>query len=121
MIEVHVTSGATDARVIAAAILHDVVEDSEWTLADLAAAGMPTAVIRAVDAVTKRAGEEYSLLVARAAADPIGRAVKLADNADNSSPDQLAPLPVEKRQRVIAKYASARVVLADSMGLQVAA
>lgn len=108
-------------EVVAAAILHDVVEDSPWTLGALSAAGMPPAVVRGVDAVTKREGEDYTLLVERAAADPIGRLVKLSDNADNSSAEQLAPLPVAKRERVVAKYAAARVVLAASMGLSLAA
>lgn len=108
-------------EVVAAAILHDVVEDSQWTLTDLAEAGMPDSVVMAVDSVTKREGEPYELLVSRAAADRIGRLVKLSDNADNSSADQLAPLPAAKRARVIAKYAAARVVLASSLGLHVAA
>lgn len=107
--------------VIAAAILHDIVEDSAWSLEHLTAAGMPLAVVRGVDAVTKQAGEDHTLLVERAAADPTGRRVKLSDNADNSSADQLAPLPVAKRELVIARYAQARVILASSLGLQVAA
>ena len=61
------------------AILHDVVEDSGWSLESLRDEGFSESVIQAVDAVTKRAGEDYFAFVRRAAASPIGRNVKLAD------------------------------------------
>lgn len=53
--------------VVAAALLHDVVEDSCWTLDDLADEGFPSAVVDAVDSVTKRADETYFDAVTRAA------------------------------------------------------
>jgi hypothetical protein len=40
-------------------------------------------VLAALDSVTKRAGEDYEAFVERAAANPIGRRVKLADLRDN--------------------------------------
>lgn len=70
-----------DAQIVAA--LHDVVEKSDWTLAKLQEEGFPEAVVAAVDALTKRDGETYEALVARAAVDPLAREVKLADLADN--------------------------------------
>ncbi len=66
-----------------AAILHDVVEDSGTTLADLRRAGFSPRVLRAVDAMTRRDGEPYDDSVARAASDPVGRAIKIADLEDN--------------------------------------
>jgi (p)ppGpp synthase/HD superfamily hydrolase len=66
-----------------AAVLHDVVEDTPWTLEALAAEGFAPEVLAAVDALTRREGESYEAFVARAGADPIGRAVKLADLAEN--------------------------------------
>ena len=66
-----------------AGVLHDVVEDCGWSLDDLRVEGFSEPVIRAVEAVTKREGERYDDFVARAAADPIGRRVKLADLEDN--------------------------------------
>ncbi|MEM8781274.1 MAG: HD domain-containing protein [Planctomycetota bacterium] len=65
------------------AILHDVVEDTPWTLGMLRDEGFAADVITAVDAVTKRDGEEYPDFVERSAADPLGRRVKLADLEDN--------------------------------------
>jgi (p)ppGpp synthase/HD superfamily hydrolase len=94
-----------------AALLHDVVEDTDVTLDDLRAAGYPDEVVSAVDSVTRRAGEAYIDMVCRAAADPIGRLVKLADNANNSDEARLAKLPPEQARRLREKYAQARRVL----------
>ena len=72
----------TDERITA--VLHDVVEDSDVTLDALRAAGFSEIVIQAIESVTKRPGESYESFVLRAAANPIGRRVKLADLEDNS-------------------------------------
>ena len=66
-----------------AAVLHDVVEDSAWTLDDLRARGFADEVVRAVDALTRRDGEDYDAFVDRAAAHPVARRVKIADLEDN--------------------------------------
>ena len=65
------------------AVLHDVVEDSHWTLADLRAKGFPEHVVAAVDCLTKREGEPYEALVERARGNRLARQVKLADLEDN--------------------------------------
>lgn len=70
-----------EARMVAA--LHDVVEKTEWTLEDLADEGFPAAVVRGVDAMTRREGESWNAYLARAVADPLGRQVKRADVQDN--------------------------------------
>jgi (p)ppGpp synthase/HD superfamily hydrolase len=75
-----------------AATLHDVLEDTVTTAEDLRTAGCPEPVITAVRALTKHHGEPLDQAIARAAADPIARAVKRADIADNSAPDRLALL-----------------------------
>lgn len=64
------------------AVLHDVVEDTPYSLDDIEDRFGPT-VTEAVDALTKRNGETYSEFVDRAAANPIARCVKLADIEDN--------------------------------------
>ncbi len=108
------TALGQDEATIAAAWLHDVVEDTDLTLADLAAEGMPAPVIAAVDAVTVRPNEDYFAAVARAARNPIGALVKWADNWHNSSTAQLRCFTPTRRATKIAKYARAREILADS-------
>lgn len=96
-----------------AAALHDLIEDTDWTLDDLRAEGFPPEVVDAVDSVTKRDGEDYFDMVRRAASDPIGRWVKLADNLDNADPERAAQLPPDVRARLAEKYADARSILGE--------
>ena len=64
-------------------VLHDVVEDTDWTFKDLEEEGFPSAITQALDSVTKREGEAYEDFVKRSASNPLGRKVKLADLEDN--------------------------------------
>ena len=97
---------------VAAALLHDVVEDSDRTIDDLRAAGMPNGVCAAVDALTKRNGDDYEAAIRRAAADPVAVHVKAADMADNADPARLALLNPELRDRLTTKYTEGRRLLA---------
>lgn len=101
---------AGDENAVAAAWLHDVVEDTAVTLADLEEA-FPAEVTIAVDALTRRAGEAPADYYARVRAVPLALTVKLADLADNSDPQRLARLDAATRERLIAKYARARAEL----------
>ena len=94
-----------------AGVLHDVLEDTPITADDLRGRGCPEAVVRAVESVSRRPGESYGDMVRRAAADPLGRLVKLADNRHNSDEGRLAALPAEQAERLRAKYARAREFL----------
>ncbi|QTR04934.1 phosphohydrolase, partial [Saccharothrix algeriensis] len=69
-----------------AAVLHDVVEDTAVTAADLLAAGCPAPVVDTVVALSHRPGEPQEDYLRRVAADPVAVAVKRADIADNTSP-----------------------------------
>jgi (p)ppGpp synthase/HD superfamily hydrolase len=69
------------ARIVG--VLHDVLEDTPTTLADLLSAGYSQEICEAVDCLTRRAGEPYEEMIARVAANPIARRVKLADLDDN--------------------------------------
>ncbi len=66
-----------------AAVLHDVIEDTEVTLAELEGAGYPDAVVHAVDCLTQREGETYAEYIERLSTDPIATVVKVADLRDN--------------------------------------
>jgi hypothetical protein len=95
-----------------AGVLHDVVEDCGWSIDDLRAEGFSEAVLRAVEAVTKRDGETYDEFVARAAADPIGRRVKLADLEDNCDLRRIHH-PTEKDFARIEKYRRAIAMIRE--------
>lgn len=82
-----------------AAVLHDVVEDTEWTVDRLRAEGFSESVLRALEAVTHRAGEAYEDFIRRAAADPIGRRVKMADLEDNLDLSRIVQVSDRDRAR----------------------
>jgi hypothetical protein len=95
-----------------AAALHDLLEDTPLTSTDLLAAGCSPRVIAAVEALTRRPGEEYEAFLRRAASDPIARTVKLADIADNADETRLAVLEPAEAARLRSKYERARSILA---------
>lgn len=99
------------------AILHDVVEDTKWTFADLQREGFPKEVIAAVDCLTKRDNEPYESLISRAAANPLARKVKLADLQDNMDVSRLNDFTPEDAKR-FTKYISAwqRLVRVEAPG-----
>lgn len=93
-----------------AAVLHDVVEDTAVTIEQLREEGFPEPVVRAVDALTKRPGESRLEAAARAAADPVARPVKLADNAENMDMSRI-PNPTDKDLARLREYEEVRALL----------
>jgi GTP diphosphokinase / guanosine-3',5'-bis(diphosphate) 3'-diphosphatase len=97
-----------DERIVA--VLHDVVEDSATSFEDLRAEGFSGAVIEALDALTKRPGEGRVDAAKRAARIPLARAVKLADNAENSDLSRIAS-PTQKDFDRLEEYRKVRELL----------
>jgi (p)ppGpp synthase/HD superfamily hydrolase len=73
-----------------AAVLHDVVEDTDVTLAELRQRGYAHEVVEAVDALTHRDDETYHEYVLRLSECAVARPVKLADLQDNYRLDRVA-------------------------------
>ncbi|WP_432130609.1 HD domain-containing protein [Streptomyces tendae] len=94
-----------------AGLLHDVLEDTDWTAAQLLAMGLPLRVVGAVKDVTNQPGVPYEEKIRRIIRSNDATLVKIADNAHNSRPDRAAQLPEEKRARLAAKYQAARDAL----------
>jgi (p)ppGpp synthase/HD superfamily hydrolase len=97
-----------DARI--AAVLHDLVEDTHWTLDDLRTEGFDEVVVAALDGLTRREGEVYLDFCRRAAMNELARQVKLADIDDNLDPARVAALPEENRS-LSNRYRKARSIL----------
>lgn len=93
-----------------AAVLHDVVEDSDLTLDDLRREGFAEEVVTIVDDLTKRPGEAYEATIKRAGANPASRRIKLADLADNLDLSRL-PSPTDRDYARIKRYEEAVHVL----------
>ncbi len=107
-LRVMLSVATVDERI--AAVLHDVVEDTRFTLEDLLAAGFSTTVVDAVEALTKRPGEHRMEAAVRAAANPIAKRVKLADNADNMDPSRM-PSPTPRDLARLKEYQAVRAFL----------
>ena len=108
-------AGASDAA-IAAALLHDVVEDGLSTIEDLESAGISTRAISLIGQLTRPKETTYEAYVAAIAAsgDRELILIKLADNADNSDPARIALLPPNVAHRAD-RYAAARAVLIPAL------
>jgi len=96
------------------AVLHDTVEDTSLTLARLQEAGFPREVVAAVDALTKREGEEYASSIERVAGNPLAARVKLLDLYDNIDVTRLPELGEWELQRT-AKYHRAILRLREAV------
>ena len=94
-----VTSGV--AQIVA--VLHDVVEDSDTTLANLAERRFGKRILDAVDCVTHRPGETYEAYIDRLATDDIARQVKVSDLRDNLANNRALP-PTPDNLARIARY-----------------
>jgi hypothetical protein len=89
----------------AAALLHDVIEDSGITADDLRAQGIPSDVIDCVLLLTRDVpDEEY---YRRIRSDDFALTVKLADLADNTAESRLSRIAAPKQTELRAKYRKA--------------
>lgn len=102
-----------DAQIVA--LLHDVVEDSDWTIEGLRGEGFSEAILDGVDCLTRREGETYAAFVDRCAAHPLACGVKLADIEDNLDVRRLGPLEARDLSR-LQRYQRSRAVLRSAMG-----
>jgi (p)ppGpp synthase/HD superfamily hydrolase len=93
-----------------AAVLHDVIEDTDVTLAALRIEGYPRPVIDAVDCLTHRDGETYARYIERVATDPMATTVKIADLRDNLRNNKNLPRRPDIVER-IQRYEQALVFL----------
>jgi uncharacterized glyoxalase superfamily protein PhnB len=103
-----------DAQI--SAILHDVVEDSEFTLEDLRAEGFSDSILEAIEALTKRPEESRMEAAYRAVKNKIAREVKLADNTDNMDISRISN-PTEKDFTRLKEYRLVRAILLGERGV----
>jgi (p)ppGpp synthase/HD superfamily hydrolase len=97
-----------DERIVG--VLHDVVEKTGWTLENLRHEGFPDQIIEAVDAVTRRHGEDYFDFVQRTRSNDLGRRVKIMDLKDNIAKARSVQ-QTQQGEEKLAKYEEALVRL----------
>ncbi len=108
----HLAEQMPDECTTITALLHDVVEDTEYTLLDLENMGFPKAVVDAIALMTHDKGVPYMEYVAKIKENPIARTVKLADLQHNSDITRLDVVDKKDLQRV-EKYQKALQLLKE--------
>jgi len=111
----HLAEQMTDEISVCTALLHDVVEDTVVTLADLQKQ-FPPEVTEAVALLTHEEGVDYFDYVRAIRQNPVAVKVKLADLAHNSNETRAAccNVPPEKLLRWKEKYRRAREILLET-------
>lgn len=94
-----------------AAVLHDVVEDSDWTIDMLREEGFSSSTLFALSLLSKE-GDDYEAYIKAIYHDPIAREVKLRDLEHNSKITRLKGLRKKDFDR-IEKYHKAYTYLKD--------
>ena len=95
------------------ALLHDTVEDTPVTLPYLARL-FAAPMIDAIDALTRREGENYEAYLQRVASNELAVWVKRADIEDNTDPERLSRLDEKSRERLVDKYEFALAYLNEA-------
>ncbi|GLI36296.1 hypothetical protein [Desulforhabdus amnigena] len=88
-------------RVIA--VLHDVIEDTVFSLENLRDEGFSNDILEALDCLTRREGETYERFIERVKSHPLAVQVKIADLEDNMDMRRMEKV-TEKDLTRIAKY-----------------
>ena len=109
----HLAEQMTDETTTCIALLHDVVEDTDITLAQLREMGFPDIVVEAVGVLTREHSVPYQEYIKRVKSNPLARIVKLADLEHNSDMSRLQE--IDERSKSLAKrYEKARACLMEA-------
>ena len=108
----HLAEQMPDEDTTIVALLHDVIEDTPYTLDDLRAMGFNEQVLDALALMTHDKRIPYMDYVAKIKGNKIARTVKLADLKHNSDLSRLNNLD-EKAMKRIEKYRQAIALLSE--------
>ena len=101
----HLAEQMSNENTTVVALLHDVVEDSDYTFADLQEMGFSETVLAALRLLTHDESVPYMDYVAAIKKNPVARAVKLADlrhNSDLSRMDEVTEKTLTRREKYLA-------------------
>lgn len=101
----------TEPVLVAAAWLHDVLEDTAVTAQNLLEAGVQPEVVEIVQLLTRTPDVSDDAYYARIGRHPVARRVKLADLDDNTAPWRVRRLEYDVQVRLAEKYRHAREAL----------
>lgn len=108
----HLAEQMSDEYTTIVALLHDIVEDTDYTITDLISMGYPAEVIDAIKLMTHDKSVPYMDYVSEIAKNPIAKAVKLADLKHNSDLTRLDNITQKDLDRA-EKYKKAIEILSE--------
>lgn len=100
----HLAEEMTTEETTIVALLHDLVEDTNYTIEDLTHLGFDQAITDAIALMTHAEGVDYMDYVRKIKSNPIARKVKLADlrhNSDLSRLDAVDEKALQRREKYI--------------------
>ena len=109
----HVAEQMTDEKTTIVALVHDVIEDTSYTLQDLRNLGFDEDVLGALELMTHDKNVPYMDYVAKIKGNAIAKTVKLADLSHNSDLTRLDEINEAALNRV-EKYKAAIKLLSEN-------
>ena len=109
----HLAEQMDDELSITAALLHDVVEDTDITIEDLGRE-FPEQVCNAVNLLTHRPGVDYMDYIEKLSEDPVARKVKMADLLHNSDLTRISSEPDKAALDRVERYRKAYEFLSEA-------
>jgi (p)ppGpp synthase/HD superfamily hydrolase len=88
----------TEEKIVA--VLHDVVEDTSFTIEDLVSEGIPDICVQAIELLTHDKAIPYMNYIEQIATNPLSTKVKLADLRDNSDISRLKEITDTDKERL---------------------
>ena len=107
----HLADQMEDEDSTIVALLHDVVEDTNYSLKDIKGMGFGDNVIEALELLTHNPETPYMEYIRAISANTLARKVKLVDLEHNSDASRLNHTPTEADLQRIDKYEQAMVFL----------
>lgn len=82
------------------AVMHDVIEDSDVTFADLKEQGFTQEIIAAIDCLSKKRGEDYEKFIQRVCTNRLAKKIKVEDIKDNLNLTRLEKISSQDLRRI---------------------
>lgn len=95
----HVAENMEDETRTVVALLHDVVEDTRATIADLREEGFSEEVLKALELLTHNKEEDYYDYIKKISKNPIARDVKIKDLEHNTDLKRLSEIMPADQER----------------------
>lgn len=111
---IHLAEQMDDEESVTVALLHDVVEDTDWTLEQLRTEGFSEVIIEALSYMTHNDSISYMEYINKISENPTATKVKLADLAHNSDLSRIDKF-TEKDLKRAEKYKKAIEFLSDKI------